>query len=545
MSVTGLRKLNAVPIVVGVFSSGDAPALTDAALSERFGEIVDRFAKAYTSTPIVVLSSLATRPDFVAAEEAMRRGISVVACLKKPAEEHERDFSSMALEQLRSILDRCSGTIVVENVGSFIAYYSALLVTFGPGARGSPDAATVPVFEIDRLSVREFYPERLGVLNIGKKKKKRAASAQPGRDEFESALRNLDRFNCDIARESIPEAEDALDAFRLRADSASNRLQKWTLHSLRGLYVVAAIAGATQLVVQPPATDVLGGALNTAGTAVRIGVLAIAFLWFKFAKHKDYENRYQDYRAIAEALRVQHAWCSAGLRSCLVENSYLQMQQSELRWIRLALKTIYLVSDARSPQSGDSPDCSECSGWIDGQLKFYEGAAVAQARKQQHIVLSGGVLGAIGGAIGGLAVVLLLANNGVPLGGHLAFLGIHAQHWSLASQWPQLQNAKKSIADWATYLTTVPPTLAGMFALLLGFYAQQRGFTENSRRYQRVFTVFEAAQRKLLEHSGKPEDVLGDLGHEALTEHADWLILHRERPLRVITAPISMQGVQQ
>jgi hypothetical protein len=85
-----------------------------------------------------------------------------------------------------------------------------------------------------------------------------------------------------------------------------------------------------------------------------------------------------------------------------------------------------------------------------------------------------------------------------------------------------------------TYLATMPFALGGMLALLIRFYEQQRGFTENARRYQHMFTVFDAARRRLRDRIGDPRKVLEQLGHEALSEHAEWLILHRDRPLSFV-----------
>lgn len=556
MPATPFWKANAVPIVIGVAGHRDVPDDAVSSLRQRLGETLERFANEFRASPLLLLSGLTSAGEIVAVEEALEREVAVMVCLHESTAEFEKRLSGERRERINSILARCSEVATVDDVDEFVAYYSAALVSFGDVSADAFTEAT-PLFEIGRHAVREFYPERRGILEIAKKKKKRnfawrrasqnSAKPDPARDEFEAMLRNLDRFNCDIAQEPAPQTNDLLSAFQTRADSASNRLQKWTLHSLTGLYVVAAIAGAMQLIVQPPATELWGGRLNAVGTGLRIGVLAVAFLWFRFAKHKDYENRYQDYRAIAEALRVQHAWCNSGLHDRLVENSYLQMQQSELRWIRLALRTIYVISDARYARSGDSPNGKTGQAWIDEQLAYYEAAAQSQARKQHDAMRLGGILAGLGGAISGLAVVLLMLNSGVPLGGHLGFLGIHAQRWSLSDEWKQLTSAgaQSLVKAWATYLITVPPTLAGMLALLLGFYTQQRGFNENSRRYQRVFSVFYDARYRLQQRAGDAREILGNLGHEALSEHADWLILHRERPLRVVNAPITMQGVHQ
>jgi hypothetical protein len=87
------------------------------------------------------------------------------------------------------------------------------------------------------------------------------------------------------------------------------------------------------------------------------------------------------------------------------------------------------------------------------------------------------------------------------------------------------------------YGVAVPAPLLGGLALLVRFYAQQRGYSENARRYQHMYTVFAAARRKIDAGSGSDAaDVLAELGHEALSEQADWLILHRERPLRFVAS---------
>jgi hypothetical protein len=248
-----------------------------------------------------------------------------------------------------------------------------------------------------------------------------------------------------------------------------------------------------------------------AGIAARVGLLAIAFVVFKIARRSDYENRYQDYRAIAEALRVQHAWCSAGLRKKLVEASYLQMQQSELEWIRLALRTAYLVTADLDATAADPPEYSESMHWIDSQLRYYEAAGERELAHLRRAGVAMFVMVAAGVALSGAAVVLT---------------------WALSHQWVQVPSAQAAVdLHRLAYWTSMPVALGSMLALLTRFYSQQRGFTENARRYHHMFMLFDAARRRLRDRAGDTRTILEQLGHEALSEHADWLILHRERPL--------------
>jgi hypothetical protein len=542
-----------LPLVVGVTGHRDPPADAEGPLRERFGDVLIRLQQRHPSMELLVLSGLAAGADLIAAEEALARGIAVLGCLPMPQSEYEKDFTPPELERFRRVLARCRDVIVVGtsasrsqdyvDVADFIAYYCHVLVAFWDGlpARGPGGTAQVvelrkggvpsvvgdalvaympdvgPVFHIitprtgqpqpaQCYSLLDIYPER---PSTGAKTN--AAAPPAGEQEFENALAHLERFNHDLVRAPASTASDRLVVFGDRTDAAANEQQRQTLRSLRLLYIATALAGAAQLVLP---TDGSFHIPSWAGIVARIGFLAVALVVFAIAKRSDYENRYQDYRAIAEALRVQHAWNCAGLRNRLVEASYLQMQQGELAWIRLALRTAYLITDVGTAHAGESPAHDECERWIDSQLEYYEKAGkreeahLARARRATVIVV------AAGGAISAVAASLI---------------------WSISHGWLSDPAVHESgVLQTLTYLATMPFALGGMLALLIRFYEQQRGFTENARRYQHMFTVFDAARRRLRDHIGDPLKVLEQLGHEALSEHADWLILHRDRPLSFV-----------
>ncbi|MER3445766.1 MAG: hypothetical protein C4291_02520 [Candidatus Dadabacteria bacterium] len=72
-------------------------------------------------------------------------------------------------------------------------------------------------------------------------------------------------------------------------------------------------------------------------------LLGVAFFLYYRAKQNEYQNKYQDYRAIAEGLRVQFFWHLAGLPT-LVEEHYLGKQRSELDWIRSAIRVCWSIT---------------------------------------------------------------------------------------------------------------------------------------------------------------------------------------------------------
>jgi hypothetical protein len=542
-----------LPLVVGVTGHRDPPTEAEGPLRARFGEVLERLQQRHPSMQLLVLSGLAAGADILAAEEALQRGIAVFACLPMPQAEYEKDFSPEELERFRRVLPRCADVAVVGtssrreggyvDVAEFIAYYCHVLVAFWDGleARGPGGTAQVvelrkggvpsmvgdalvayvpdvgPVFQIvtprrgqlppaENLSIREMYPERLGW-----KARTNSAALRAGEQEFEDAIAHVERFNRDLSLEKASVETNRLAALCDRADAASNRQQQKTLRSLQSLYAATALAGAAQLVLP---TD---GSLHIpswAGIAARVGFLTIAFVVFAVAKRSDYENRYQDYRAIAEALRVQYAWGCAGLRNRLVEASYLQMQQSELAWIRLALRTAYLITGIGVAQADDSPAHPESIRWIDGQIDYYEAAGKREEANLHRAERATVAVAAAGFALSAIAFIFgwMLAHHMVP------------------ANFAPPASMQGSLAYWET----MPLALGSLLALIIRFYAQQRGFTENARRYQHMFTVFDAAKRRLRDQHGDPRKVLEQLGHEALSEHAAWLILHRERPLSFV-----------
>jgi hypothetical protein len=81
------------------------------------------------------------------------------------------------------------------------------------------------------------------------------------------------------------------------------------------------------------------------------------------------------------------------------------------------------------------------------------------------------------------------------------------------------------------------PILAVGAGLLHG-YGHQLGRAEHIRQFTRMSELFYACEQeleKLLrdERHGAAFALVRHLGFEALEENGDWLILHRERPMKV------------
>ena len=80
--------------------------------------------------------------------------------------------------------------------------------------------------------------------------------------------------------------------------------------------------------------------------------------------------------------------------------------------------------------------------------------------------------------------------------------------------------------------------LAKAGAGLLHGYAEQRALSVHIKRYERMHFLFAAALRVLddpmtREDWTRARDVLAEVGRESLEENADWVMLHRERPIEL------------
>jgi hypothetical protein len=537
---------DALPLVIGVVGHRDVPREAEGALRAQFASALAKLQQEHPFTPLLVLTALAAGADMLAAEEAVERGVDVMACLPVAAERYEQDFSLAERDRFSKLFQKCSKVSIAGKSGtvedgylaatSYIAYHSQILIAFwdgkpGQGPGGTSHAVamrTMGVSNVQRSAIvpyvpdigpvyhivtpREGQPQPDGAFTIREIHPRRFSSDRRGERDFRAAIGRLDTYNRDIQRAARSHIESLTDLMKT-TDETANRLQRESVRFMRFVYTFGFIAGAAQIVE-----------LGPAGVAIKAGLLFVAFAFFAFARKNDYENRYQDYRALAEGLRVQQAWRCAGLHDRMVDASYLRMQQSELQWIRLALRAASLVFDGHEFEAGQSPDHPECLEWIRGQWRYYYAAARREAKRDRlykRVMIAATTLGI---ALSGAAGTALMMTSGFQLG---------PLSWHRTPiPWVAAHN------ELVTYLATVPMALAGLMALLIRSFSEHEAYGENARRYQRMFVVFDFALRRLHKirnrgYAGDAAAVIGELGHEALTEHADWLILHRERPLSV------------
>jgi hypothetical protein len=263
-------------------------------------------------------------------------------------------------------------------------------------------------------------------------------------------------------------------------------------------------------------------------------LFAGVFGWFFHARRHQHQERFLDYRALAEALRVAVFWKLVGIgwptegepaaapRSTIdltsgdaVADAYPIRQPSELDWVKTCLRTLELLDAGKSPaivEHGIETDGHAWarSFWVHGQLAFFRrrgpehdhDAEVLESRSLVLVILS--ILFA-----GGLCLLDYGLLDSDPPWNH--------------ERWPH---------RFAILLIGLLPGLAAVWA----GYAERLALKAQARQYDRMRVLFERAHDLLQssQSAGFPhiQTLYAELGAEAMEENAEWVAIYRQRPIR-------------
>jgi hypothetical protein len=432
-------------------------------------------------------------------------------------------------------------------VGAYIAQHSQILVALWDGASADAVGGTAQIVRFKLESAPERYvppasashpldpaesgpvyhivtprisdPQPVGrALTLVKRFPQSYASDAVAQGTYDRLYARMETFNCDVLRYASPlaAAREASKGYVLPREEAETLSGPLT-YLLDCYAVVDTLAVHFQHLTQRTLVGLLIMVFWAAISfeisswlpdqrwiqAVYLGMLLSAFAWYLWAKRRDYQNKYLDYRALAEGLRVQLFWWLAGLKDTVADH-YLRRQRSELDWIRHAIRCWNLPAEIADEGLGaiEAPALADrirlvLAHWVQDQYAYF-----VRAAQRDHTLLE------------------------------------HLKHWGqgffmVGLAWPVMK----------VLLAFVHPRLKalGMAPLIAGLlygYARTRALSEHIKQYGRMSLLFANAKQRLEElmASGKyagAQALIKDLGKEALAENGDWVLLHRERPLEV------------
>ena len=249
-----------------------------------------------------------------------------------------------------------------------------------------------------------------------------------------------------------------------------------------------------------------------------LGILLAAMLYdYLHVRRHSLQAKYQDYRALAEALRVQLFWALSAVPQA-VSDSYLRKQRDDLGWIRDALHGPALWATAVS-LAAVTPDRNQVEAvWLLGQKTFFVGndGLGGRARDNKRSLQTCKRLLYAGAGAGVVAGALLLVVQ-----------------WAEPAAW----KPGPLITNILITLVGVLPAVGAFF----GIYAERLALEQQAHNYAAMGTLFTRA----LDEAGKiPNEarcdnefraLVKEVGREALDENAEWLKEHRKRPIQFST----------
>jgi hypothetical protein len=520
-------------------------------------EIFESLRNQYQHSRLLLLTGLAVGADTIAARVALRKGIGYVAVLPMPHECYRTDFNTEASDQeFEYLLGKAERVVELpvaegstleditddgpardqqyEKLGRFLVNYSQVLVaiwdqdyrikkggtahvvslklrhshtktSFAPlNASGAGPVYIIPARRASPISSgaplgprREDYP--------------RGSSAA----DYEQIYRLIDDFNKDAVSRG-PRLHEQIVASRkgLLASAAEDVLQP-TLRWLADVYSISDVLSAR---FRDRSDHVEKCAFLSAALAIPslVGfhafhwgmpalfayyvLLAVAGAMVLFTSRGNLQRRYLDYRALAEALRVQFFWTVIGLPT-LAPDHYLEKQAGEVSWIRDALSECALYGgtliDGTAAEGAEPLRYEFARSWIEGQMGFFARRIAQKQSMKRYMWTIAGVFAVVG-------VVTPVVSLFVPA---------------------TLEPAFNATA-----------VLALAWASLVFSYVEMRGYSQESREYQRMYELFRQSDEDVEDclrtsNFATAASILRQLGRAALAENGEWLLLHRERKL--------------
>ncbi|MBV9719417.1 MAG: hypothetical protein JOZ77_08855 [Candidatus Eremiobacteraeota bacterium] len=500
----------------------------------------------YPFTCIVVWSPLAEGADRLVAREALELGCRLVVPMPFEQTEYESDFeSSESVDEFRALLARADRAFVVPHDGgqnedrssiyarcaAYVVKHCVELIALWDGRVNGRvgGAADSVAFKLEGIPT-PYVPESNAfdmafagpVLHVQTQRAKKSTHDAPpttsvstrllyppmlleaeARNAFDKVKRNIDQFNRDVLRLAGDNAHEQATDTRIQVELVAGRYQRRVGRSLIAIFLLiffAAVGFNVYLYLAHHPLVILLAYLTFSGAASAIYFVTRNGAW---------QERYQDSRALAEALRVAEYWRLANVNES-VANCIARAQHAEVDWLPVAVRALTEPVGELTPRE-DSETVNRLrvvdDRWIVDQQEYF--ARIAGGREHRHERIAATI--AMAGIVLSVAISIVV--------GLLSRVGYTSEAIALVA------------------------TNCALAAALIRGYADKRGWSEHARRYDRMALLFARAHVALAEvlDAGTPNPreyvrarvILRRLGEEAIRENVSWLTLHRTRPIEV------------
>ena len=546
-----------LPLVLGV--TGHRDIQDGERISDLLKTQIAKLQQRYPSTPLVAMSSLAEGADRIFAQTALNAGIPLYVPLPFSPEEYEKDFPD-TVDEFRSLCAAAEAVFQVplapgatsENLchvlgetgnswrdwqyamaGIYLAQRAHILFALwdGQSARGIGGTAQIVHFRLkgrlddQAISEEERFrlhamvpfsllddPENGLVCHIKVRRGHLMAQsdAPPSPDWIAgepadyAPLRQMDAYNKQAGNVSVPSFTEEAGSTRRFADRESARLlMKGTVadtlahqhmqEARKNFLYIFCMAGG--MVV----SHELYAEIEPSWIFLLIYLLLLGGIgWLVWHMHHQHKNSIAvDYRSLAEGLRVQQAWYCSGLPD-QVSQHYLRRHSQSLGWVRVALQGACIPYHAKATLEDIQKIRTSWINGPNGQAEYYK-KSVERRESVVNRLSFASILCFSAGLVAALVTLPIRMGIWVPSNLFLpAILG---------------------------FLIGLLPAAAG----LLSGYLEFAAYEEDVREHTRGKDLFVRADRELDQEPPLREKqaLIRQLGIEALIEHANWALLHK------------------
>jgi hypothetical protein len=583
MQDSSVSKTDLLPLYIGITGHRNIRDEDKLRLKQILIHAIDEKIAQCPDTPVIILTPLAEGADRLAAYAAIECGIPYIAALPMPVEEYRKDFiTPESLHEFNDLLGKADlwfelplseGTREEElqynkekrddqyyNIGFYIARQSQMLIALWDGNDNKKRGGTAHIVNIKRTGLPAAEPhirQRLKNLQTGpvyhiltpRKGSPLPANAYSVRiiytdyrdqddsgsmEEDRQVLANIDSYNRDMKmlipkfKEKIERSETGLlvadeliqENLELRriarchaiTDTLASHFQAKRFFALKVLLVLAVVAFMFfQIYVE--------FWHKSAVLLLYPITMGIGALWFMQANRKRFEQKHEDYRALSEAFRVQY-FITIAEKNARVSEFYLHKHKGELEWVIYALRASLLNIPALNNHHASRTNENKLGKynyinqhWVTDQLAYYK--KTSQKYTIQLERLRGIANLFFFGAMSAAIILFLLSTFAA----------------YLPSFWERHMKLFHSILVVCTHSFLV------ISAAVLG-YNEKMIFAEQSKVFHQMYQLFKMTREKLTRaiesnNPGEAGEIVWDLAQESLMENADWLILHRSRPLEL------------
>ena len=569
-----------IRLTIGLTAHRDVVAGETPRLRAQVRGFFLRLQAEFPGLPLRLVSALAEGGDQLVAEEALALGIELMVPLPMPQAEYERDFERPgSLERFRALIAQAQVRTLpmapgntaqtvhrrgparnrqYAQLGMFVSSHCQILLALWDGRPSDATGGTaqvvdyhvnnaMPGFSVENVApnlladdesdlvYHVHCPRRLPHPEDGPAPPLEDARAPhwitvegilPGSARMPTQYRHvfgqMQTFNRDAQRHAeaitrerrsllgpdtpmpAPAPVREVDALFGAADWLAVHFRRRVHRGMLLTHALAAAMGLAFILYSDVASD-------RRYVAAFLALLALGIVVKWIGERREWHRKYLDCRGLAEGLRVQLYWRLAGVEtppnSSLGYDSFLQKQDVDLSWIRHAMRSSSLLrseafqSDAHWLHWVIAHWVGEraCNGHdASGQLAYYTAGSGHRERAYRTTSLLGDVaLG--GGVLGALALLVV--------GGRI---------------------------DAALQMQLL--VAMGLLPLLAGIreaYSYKNADKELIKQFRFMSRLFDSCRTRLDRAGDDAESrhLLRALGCACLEEHAEWILLHRERPL--------------